>query len=159
MTKQANKKRRDVDFQEGDMVYLKLRPHRQNSICTRVFQKLAARFYGPFKIKKKVGTVAYRLQLPEGSRVHPVFHVSCLKRAVGNHDVVIRLPDELDTDLFMTFEPDEVLAGRIKHIAVQPYQQLLIRWKGRTDEEATWENLGDFQRQFPEFRLEDKAIF
>lgn len=54
MIKQENKGRREVNFQEGDMVYLKLRPHRQNSVCTRIFQKLAGRYYGPFKVIKKV---------------------------------------------------------------------------------------------------------
>ncbi|XP_075515463.1 uncharacterized protein LOC142550108 [Primulina tabacum] len=150
---------REVQFQEGDMVYLKLRPHRQNSVCSRIAQKLSNRFYGPFKIEKKVGTVAYKLQLPEGSRVHPVFHVSCLKRAVGTSDVEIKLPEEIDTDLLMTFEPDVVLAERIKHLKGQPCQQILVRWKGRSEEEATWESLEDFQGQFPDYHLEDKAHF
>lgn len=61
MVKYANESRREVQFQEEDMVYLKLRPHRQNSVCTRVFQKLATRYYGPFEILKKVGGISTRI--------------------------------------------------------------------------------------------------
>ncbi|KAL8138239.1 hypothetical protein V2J09_004240 [Rumex salicifolius] len=80
MTKAANQKRRELEFQEGDLVFLKLRPHCQASLIKRVNQKLAARFYGPFRVLKKIGTMAYQLELPPTSKIHPVFHVSLLKK-------------------------------------------------------------------------------
>ncbi|XP_073149101.1 uncharacterized protein [Henckelia pumila] len=134
-------------------------PHRQSSVCTKDFQKLAARFYGPFWILKKVGMVAYRLQLPAGSKVHPVFHVSSLKKAVGTEFREASLPHDLDSDLSMTFEPDYVVARRIKLIKGNPTKQLLVKWKGRLEEDATWESFNDFVIQFPDFHLEDKANF
>lgn len=66
------------------MSFLKLRPHRQQSVCKRIYQKLVARYYNPLKIIKKIGNVAYKLQLPLESRVHLVFQASCLKKALGN---------------------------------------------------------------------------
>lgn len=77
------------------MVFLKLRPHKQQSIYRRVYQKLAPRYYGPFM--QKVGNVACKLQLPFGFRIHPVFHVSCLKRAVGSTVSVQPLPKGLES--------------------------------------------------------------
>jgi hypothetical protein len=71
----ADKKRREVSFAKGDLVYLKVSPIRG----TRRFQvqgKLAPRYIGPYQVLDKVGAVAYRIKLPEEmSDIHQVFHV------------------------------------------------------------------------------------
>jgi hypothetical protein len=78
----ADKKRREVSFSPGDFAYLKVSPIRG----TRIFQvhgKLAPRYIGPYKVLKRVGEVAYRLELPEEmSDIHPVFHISQLRRCL-----------------------------------------------------------------------------
>ncbi|XP_058757922.1 uncharacterized protein LOC131631166 [Vicia villosa] len=79
MEKQANTKRRSFTFQEGDMVLLKLKPYRQSTVVRRESQKLAKRYFGPYKVIKQVGTVDYLLDLPSSSRIHPVVHVALLK--------------------------------------------------------------------------------
>jgi len=83
MKQSADKKRREVVFEIGDFVYLKLHPYRMKSLATIPNQKLAARFYGTFEVFERVGAVAYKLSLPETSKIHPVFHVSLLKQSIG----------------------------------------------------------------------------
>lgn len=68
----------------GDLVLVKLQPYRQQSLAQRFSFKLSQRFYGPYKVIKKISGIAYTLELPVGSRIHPTFHVSPLKKFIGN---------------------------------------------------------------------------
>jgi hypothetical protein len=61
MKHQADKGRSERSFEIGDMVYLKLQPHIQSSVAPRSNHKLSFKFFGPFKVLQKVGSVAYKL--------------------------------------------------------------------------------------------------
>ncbi|GJR70324.1 putative nucleotidyltransferase, ribonuclease H [Tanacetum coccineum] len=74
MRQQANSKRHDISFEVGDYVFLKIQPYRQRSLAKRRYEKLSPRFFGPYRITRKVGPVAYKLELPPESRIHPIFH-------------------------------------------------------------------------------------
>ncbi|XP_047179137.1 uncharacterized protein LOC124845982 [Vigna umbellata] len=111
MTQYANKKRVEAKIKEGDWVFLKIRPHRQTSMPTRLHPKLSTRYYGPFLVEKQIGYVAFRLQLSETSRVHHVFHVFQLKLAIREHRVKGALPTELQDDRPM-YTPLKVLQRR-----------------------------------------------
>jgi hypothetical protein len=76
MKSQADKKRTECTFSEGDKVFLKLQSYVQTSVAKQGTRKLAFRYYGPFAVLQRVGNVAYKLALPESSQIHPVIHVS-----------------------------------------------------------------------------------
>lgn len=120
-------------------------------------RKLAPRFFGPFEVEARVGAVTYRLKLPISSRVHPVFHVSLLKRAIGATQVEPNFPEEL---IFVgtPFLPASVLQRRTVQRDDQLVKQVLIQWSGLGADEATWMDIADVSGQFPYFHLEDKAV-
>jgi hypothetical protein len=156
MKVQADKKRVDRSFVCGEWVFVKLRAYRQQSVANRISAKLAARYYGLYPIVERIGAVAYKLMLPEGSRVHPVFHVSLLKKAVGNYHVETELPDLMEEPIEV-FEPESVLATRVVKQQGENIKQVLMHWKGKTVEEATWEDELMIRSQFTNFNLEDKV--
>lgn len=96
----------------GDLVFLKLKQHRQQSIATRISPKLSARYYGPFEVVERIGEIAYKLKLPPSSKVHPVFHVSLFKKAQGKYLTLAELPIGLENDDVEKFEPESVLGVR-----------------------------------------------
>ncbi|GKC41882.1 hypothetical protein Tco_1059604, partial [Tanacetum coccineum] len=84
----------------------------------RKWGKLNPRYIGPFKIVGKVGTVAYRLELPEKlSRVHSMFHVSKLKKCMADEPLAIPL-DEIQVDDKLNFieEPVEIMDREVKRL-------------------------------------------
>jgi len=76
----ADKKRRPMELEVVDVVLVKLQSYRHNSVALRKSQKLGLRYFGPLFIVNKLNFVAYKLQLPQHARIHPIFHVSLLKK-------------------------------------------------------------------------------
>lgn len=155
MKQYENKSRREGEFEVGDLVYLKLQPYRQHSVVRRQSEKLSPRFYGPYQVLERVGRVAYRLQLPATAKIHPIFHISQLKKAMGPGWVPTSLPAQLSADLVLEVESESVLGVRNSQAATE----VLIKWKGLQDFEATWEDHDEIAARFPHFHLEDKVLF
>jgi transposase InsO family protein len=146
MKKQADKLRSERTFAVGDQVFLKLQPYVQTSLASRSNQKLAFKFFGPFRIVERIGPVAYKLQLPASSSIHPVFHVSQLKKAITEADEVIDyFPDDLNSPRV----PEVILQKRVVHHENSPVHQVLIKWSGWPAALATWEDFTALKQQFP----------
>jgi hypothetical protein len=130
MKKYADIKRTERNFEVGQKVYLRLQPYRQMTVAHRRSLKLAPRFYGPFSIVRKVGEVAYELDLPTESRVHPVFHVSQLKLKLGSTVFPVPKLPPVDSHGVFRPEPAEVLDRRSRPHNHRALVELLIRWEG-----------------------------
>jgi hypothetical protein len=83
MKHEVDKHRSERDLYVGSFVYLKLQPYVQSSVLPRANHKLCFKYFGPYQVLSKVGSMAYHLKLPATSSIHPVVHVSQLKPAVG----------------------------------------------------------------------------
>lgn len=111
MKHQADKGRSERSFNVGDFVYLKLQLYVQSSVAPRSHHKLLFKFYGPYEVLERVGSVAYRLALPTSSRIHHLIHVSQLKKAIGAH---IQVQTDLPSPLDVFLVPARVLQRRLR---------------------------------------------
>ncbi|GKG11362.1 hypothetical protein Tco_0342762 [Tanacetum coccineum] len=114
-------------------------------------RKLNPRYIGPFKIIAKVGTVAYRLELPERlSRVHSTFHVSKLKKCMADELLAIPL-DEIQVDDKLNFikEPVEVMDREVKRLKQSRISIVKVRWNAKRVPEFTWEREDQMQKKYP----------
>ncbi|GJT54198.1 ty3-gypsy retrotransposon protein [Tanacetum coccineum] len=157
MRNQANKHRTDRQFEVDDWVYLKLQPHRQVSIRQGQHHKLSSKYYGPFKVAERIGEVAYRLKLPSSSQIHPVFHISQLKKCHGKDHSVGVLP-QLGEDGLLENKPMAILERRLGKVNNKPVMFVLIQWTNKPVEEATWEIYGDLIARFPGFDVVNEAV-
>ncbi|KAL7590494.1 hypothetical protein Lser_V15G40741 [Lactuca serriola] len=99
MKTKADLHHKDEEFSVGDKVFLKLHLYRQHLVARRVNEKLPSHYFGPFKVLERIGKVVYCLKLSETSKIHDVFHISQLKKAIGNQLALPSLPATLTTDM------------------------------------------------------------
>ncbi|GKD20865.1 hypothetical protein Tco_1222568, partial [Tanacetum coccineum] len=146
----ADVRRKPLEFQVGDKVMLKVSPWK-GVIHFGKRGKLNPHYIGPFKIIAKVGTVAYRLELPEKlSRVHSTFHVSKLKKCMADEPLAIPL-DEIQVDDKLNFieEPVEIMDHEVKRLKQSRIPIVKVRWNSRRGPEFTWEREDQMQKKYP----------
>jgi hypothetical protein len=143
-------RRRELNFEVGDFIYLKVSPMR----CLHRFKvpgKLTPRFIRPFKILEKRGEVAYQLELPpQLSDVHDVFHVSQLKKYLHVPEEQIPI-DDLDAQEDLSYQeyPVKVLQTSERVTWNKRIKMCKVQWSHHTEEEATWEREEELKAEFP----------
>ena len=147
----ADKKRVERSFAVGDWVHLRLQSYKQFSMHHKKLGKLAPRYYGPFQVIQRIGEVSYKLDLPSGSLIHLVFHVSCLKAKLGDKVVPRPTLPAVNADLVPTPELMLILDKKSIQLRSRIMTQVLVLWQGECKEDATWEILYDLQAKFPHF--------
>ncbi|KAJ7974913.1 Ty3/gypsy retrotransposon protein [Quillaja saponaria] len=162
MKKLANKGRRQLEFQVGDLVLVKLTKEQLKGLRGQD-HKLIRKYEGPLPIVSKVGKVAYKIDLPPWMKIHPVIHVSNLK---PYH------PDPEDPARNQSTRPavnlkkppsrvaEEILAERRVIIRRHPRLEFLVKWKGLGDEETSWEkaeDLSEFQQKIEDFQAAEST--
>lgn len=147
----ADENRSKREFNIGDWVYSKLQSYRQITVAIKKNLKLLAKFFRPYEVLEKIGTVAYRLKLPATSRVHPVFYVSQLKKVLGKAKVHRKLPW---VNAHGTFELNPLRKLDSSRRLVKDHNviyQVFIQWKGCSVDEATWEDKELLKLSFLDF--------
>ena len=116
MKQQAYLHRSEREFEVGEWVFVRLQPYKQLSLKQQGKNKLAPKFYGPYQISKKISQVAYGLDLPPNSRIHNVFHISCLKKVLGQQQKAQTILPILDNEGRIVLEPEAILATRERRL-------------------------------------------
>ena len=98
---------------------------------------------------QKVGAVSYKLDLPPEAKIHPVFHVSCLKLKLGQKVHPTPTLPFVDADGQVCVEPIKVLQTRSRSLRSRKIIEVLVQWTGCSSEDATWESLHQLQVSFP----------
>ncbi|GKB21759.1 putative reverse transcriptase domain-containing protein [Tanacetum coccineum] len=146
----ADLKRKPMEFQVGDKVMLKVSPWKW-VVRFGKRGKLNPRYVGPFKVLKKVGAVAYKLELPqELSRVHNTFHVSNLKKCYSDDPLVVPLEGlQVDDKLHFVEEPVEIMDREVKQLRRSCVPIVKVSCNSRWGPEFTWEREDQFKKKYP----------
>ena len=164
----ADPKRRDVQFDIENHVFLKISPMKGVMRFGKK-GKLAPRYIGPFEILDKVGNVSYRLALPPHmSQVHPVFHISMLQMYVSKPAHILPVQDvNVEEDITYREEPVAIVDRQIRRLRNKEIAMVKVQWRRHSPEECTWETEQTMRDQYPQlfqgpgnnFKFEDEFLF
>ena len=153
--KYADQNRREVIFQVGDWVYLKVAAQKGRDRFGKV-RKLATRYIGPYRVMQRVGEVAYQLELPSDMALHPVFHVSMLRRHIRDPtEVEPQRAENLRSNLTYPEGPLRIRERRIRKLKNREIPQVQVFWGKQRRVIVTWEDEERFRATHPKLFLED----
>ena len=146
----ADKRRRPLEFEAGEKVFLKVSPMRGVMRFGKK-GKLSPRYVGPFEILERVGKAAYRLALPPSmSNLHDVFHVSMLRKYMSDPSHVLQDQEvEVSPDIRYEESAVAILDRKEKVLRNKTIPLVKVLWKSHSTEEATWELESEMQKKYP----------
>lgn len=147
----ADRRRRPLEFKEGDYVYLKVSPTK-GVMRFGKRGKLAPRYVGPYRITTRIGEVAYKLELPDDlAGVHNVFHVSMLRKCLEENTQVLPVEDiQITPDLTTRERAVRILDKKEKVLRNKTVPLVLVVWEHHGKEAATWEREADMRMEYPQ---------
>jgi hypothetical protein len=147
MKQQVNQHHSERSFEVSDWVFLRLQSYKHISLRkAKKDNKLSPNYYGPYKVLQKIGTMAYKLELSSSSLVHPVFHVSCLKKVIDDKIPVQTIFPKLDKEGKIILEPESITDTIILQPRNRSISEYLIKWRKLPAEDSTWEDESFIQK-------------
>ena len=146
----VNNRRRDLEFEVGDMVFLRISPWK-GVLRFGKLGKLSPQYIGTYRIVERIGEVAYRLELPfDLDRIHDVFHVSMLRKYIPDPShILTEKPVEIRENLTYEEEPVQILDRQEQVLRNKTIPLVKVLWRSHTVEEATWEHEEQMKRHYP----------
>uniref|UniRef100_A0A2N9EG40 Reverse transcriptase domain-containing protein n=1 Tax=Fagus sylvatica TaxID=28930 RepID=A0A2N9EG40_FAGSY len=146
----ADTRRRDLEFEIGDMVFVRVAPMKGVMRFGRK-GKLSPRYVGPFEILERVGLVAYKLALPPAlSGIHNVFHISMLRRYVSDPTHILSYePLQVQDDLSYEEMPMKILDRKDQVLRNKTIRLVKVLWRNHSTGEASWERVDEMQSKYP----------
>jgi hypothetical protein len=154
LMKQAHdKKNRDLEFVVGEWAWLRLNQRAVAAIRSGNQSNLGPKYFGPYIIQVRIGSLAYKLQLPQQARIHNIFHAAFLKKFEGAPPTT---PPPLPQIVHgrVVLQPERVVRAR----PTATSWEILVQWQDRSATDATWEALDQFKEDFPAFQLKDELF-
>ncbi|GJY21203.1 putative reverse transcriptase domain-containing protein [Tanacetum coccineum] len=150
----ADLKRKPMEFQVKDKVMLKVSPWK-GVLHFGKRGKLNRRYVGPLKVLEQVGSVAYKLELPqELSRVHNTFHVSNLKKCYADEPLAVPLDGlHFDDKLQFVEELVEIMDREVKLLKRSRISIIKVRWNSKRGPKFTWECEDQFWKKYPHLSI------
>ena len=155
----ADSRRRGLEFSLGDWVFLKVSPMKGVMRFGKK-GKLSPRYIGPYKIIRRCGQVAYELELPqELSSVHPVFHVSMLRKCIGDPSLITSTEDvQVTADLTYEEMPIAILDRQVKKMRNKEVASVKVLWRNQQREEITWEAEEAMKSKYPHLFKDEEEV-